>query len=94
MQSALPYIWDYNITSEQFSELLAGRLALGRLDRDWAMLRLIEYASYDEIMRSIGMKNLLTEYPRLRTRIRSISRKRGFDFLVEWVPSHHPEWLQ
>ena len=93
MQSTLPYLWDYNITSEQFTDILAGKLTLGRLDRHWAMLRLIEYASYDEIIRGIGLKNLLREYPRLRSRIRSVSRKRGFDFLVEWVPRHHPEWL-
>ncbi len=94
MQNALPYVWDYNITPEQFTTLLEGKLTIGRLDRDWAMLRLIEYASYEDIIRTIGMKNLLNEYPRLRSRIRSVSRKRGFDFLVDWVPTHHPEWLR
>lgn len=94
MQTSLPSVWDYNITREQFFDVLDGKLTLGRLDRDWAMLRLIEYASYDEILRGMSMKNLLTEYPRLRSRIRSVSRKRGLDFLVAWVPTHHPEWLQ
>lgn len=94
MDKTLPYVWDYNITPQQFSDMLAGSLTIGRLDRDWALLRLLEYAPYEEIIRRVGMNTLLKEYPRLRNRIRSASRKRGMEFLIRWVPSHHPEWLQ
>jgi hypothetical protein len=33
-------------------------------------------------------------WPRWRSRVRSQRRRRGFDFLVEWLPRHHPELLQ
>jgi hypothetical protein len=87
----LPYVWDYDLDDTQFREILAGCKAIGRLDRDWAARRLLEYASYDEIVRLIGYPDLIANWPRWRERIRSESRKRGFDFLVKWLPEKHPE---
>jgi len=46
MQSRLPYVWDYAIDEAQFYEILTGQIIIGRLDRDWAAVRLIEYAPY------------------------------------------------
>jgi hypothetical protein len=66
---------------------------LGRLDRDWAAVRLIEYAPYADIVRLLGFGSLVRDWPRWRDRVRSQSRKRGLDFLVEWLPQHHPELL-
>jgi len=89
----LPYVWDYDIDETQFREMLADRLTIGRLDRDWAAIRLLEYAPYEEIVRMLGFRSLVQGWPRWRRHIRSQSRKRGFDFLVEWLPRHHPELL-
>jgi hypothetical protein len=88
-----PYVWDYDLDETQFLEILAGRLTIGRLDRDWAAIRLLEYAPYAEIVRLLGFRTLLQGWPKWRRRIRSQSRKRGFDFLAEWLPRHHPELL-
>ena len=55
------YVWDYNIDETQFRSILAGDLVLGRLDRDWAAVRLIEYASYAEIVRLIGFPALVRD---------------------------------
>jgi hypothetical protein len=88
-----PYVWDYDIDEAQFLDILAGRLTIGRLDRDWAAVRLLEYAPYADIVRLLGFHALVQDWPRWRQRIRSQSRKRGFDFLAEWLPSHHPELL-
>jgi hypothetical protein len=30
------YVWDYDISEQEFDALLAGRAAMGRLDRAWA----------------------------------------------------------
>lgn len=93
MLTRLPYVWDYDIGETQFHALLSGELTLGRLNRDWAAVRLIEYASYDEIIRLLGFSALVKGWPHWRNRIRSETRKRGFDFLIEWLPTHHPELL-
>ena len=90
----LPYVWDYDIDEATFRDLLAGRLTLGRLNRDWAAVRLLEYAPYREIVRVLGFQALVEGWPSWRTRIRAQDRKRGFDFLVEWLPEHHPELLR
>lgn len=43
--------WDYDINEAQFRALLEDELIIGRLDSDWAALRLLEYDSYPEIVR-------------------------------------------
>jgi len=89
----LPYVWDYDIDEATFANILAGQTQLGRLDQDWAAVRLLEYAPYPEIVRRLGFARLVTGWPRWRNRIRAQNRRRGLDFLVAWLPEHHPELL-
>lgn len=93
INTRLPYVWDYDLDTAQFGEILAGRLTIGRLGRDWAAVRLLDYAPYRDIVRRLGFKALVQDWPKWRARLRSPSRKRGLDFLVEWLPKHHPELL-
>src|SRR3954465_13502843 len=91
--ASLPYVWDYDLDEVTFGEILAGRTQIGRLDRDWAAVRLLEHAPYKEIVRLLGFSALIEGWPAWRSRIRSESRRRGFDFLAEWIPIHHPGLL-
>jgi len=94
LKNRLPYLWDYDLDPTQFQEILEGRRVMGRLNQDWAARRLLEYASYEEIVRLIGFKRLVDNWSRWRGKIRSKSRVRGFDFLVKWLPEKHPELLR
>jgi hypothetical protein len=94
MDKSLPYVWDYEISPETFQEILEGERTLGRLNQDWAARRLIEYAPYAEIVRRIGFRRLVENWPRWRMKIRSRGRRRGLDFLVAWLPEKHPELLR
>ena len=87
----LPYVWDYDLDETDFRRLLSGELTLGPLDRTWAAVCLIEYAPYREIVRLLGFRELVRGWPEWRGRVRSESRKRGLDFLVAWLPEHHPQ---
>jgi len=91
--SRLPYVWDYDIDERRFRQLLSGELCIGRLDRRWAAVRLIEYAPYAEIVRVLGFRGLVRGWPEWRGFVRSKSRRRGLDFLIEWLPKTHPELL-
>ncbi len=93
MTDRLAYVWDYDIDEAQFQALLSGDLTIGRLNRDWAAIRLLEYGAYADIVRLLGFARLVKGWPAWRHRIRSETRQRGFDFLVEWLPRHHPELL-
>ena len=53
-QGRAKYVWDYDLTQEQFDDLLAGRWSKGSLNRDWAAVRLIEWAHYEDMIRKIG----------------------------------------
>lgn len=86
------YLWDYDIDETQFQNLLDGKITIGRLDADWAALRLLEYAPYPEIVRLLGFRRLIADWPKWRKHIRSNSRRRGLDFLTAWLPVHHPEF--
>ncbi len=93
MANQLPYIWDYDISPNDFQAMLSGELTIGRLGLDWAAVRLLEYAPYPEIIRLLGYRRLIEGWPHWREQVRSQSRVRGFDFLTTWLPEHHPERL-
>jgi hypothetical protein len=86
-----PWVWDYDIDERQFRALLAGELTIGRLDRRWAAVRLLEYGSYRDIVHLLGFRSLVRGWPEWRDHVRSRTRRRGLDFLVGWLPEHHPE---
>lgn len=94
MNARLPYIWDYDIDETQFRAFLAGELTLGRLDRDWAAIRLLEYAAYPEIVRQRGFARFVEGWPTWRPHIRSQARRRGFDFLASWLTEQRPDLLK
>ncbi len=89
----LPFVWDYDLDEGAFEALLAGRKTVGRLDRTWAAVRLLEYASYTEIRRFLTLRDLVAGWPSWRARIRSETRRRGLDFLVQWLPRERPDLL-
>ena len=92
--ASLPWVWDYDLDEPQFCRMLKGELRLGRLGRTWAAVRLLEYAPYSEIVRLLGFRELVYGWRHWRGHLRSESRVRGLDFLVNWLPRHHPELLE
>lgn len=93
MKQKARYVWDYDITQEQFDAMLDGRFQDGHLNRDWAAVRLIEWAPYREMIQRIGYQGLIEGWPVWRNRLRSEQQRQALDFLVAWLPSHHPEVL-
>ncbi len=84
-------VWDYDISESTYLNILHGKETMGHLNRDWAAVRMLEYATYREIVLHIGFLDLIQNWHRWRSNVRSASRKRGLDWLVEWLPKTHPE---
>jgi len=91
--SDFTYLWDYAIDQDTFLDILKGHKTFGRLDAQWATRRLLEYAPYSEVRRVLSFAEFARRWPAIRHQIRSESRRRGYDFLLEWLNDHHPEWL-
>ena len=79
LQSRPYFVWDYDITWEQFLAILEGKLTISTLDRTWAAVRLIEYGG------------LVEGWPKWRKRIRAKDQQAELDFLVHWITTYHPE---
>jgi hypothetical protein len=92
--SRLAFVWDYDIDEAQFRGLLSGRRSLGSLDRDWAAVRLLEYAPYGQVLGFLDPVDLVRGWPTWRGRLRSVTRRRGFDFLVDWLSRERSDLLQ
>lgn len=87
----LPWIWDYDLDEDTFMALLCGERTIGPLDRDWAVLRLLEYTPWRDIVQRLGFPALVAGWAGWRDRVRSTSRQRGLDFAVVWVREHRPD---
>ena len=90
----LPYVWDYDLDQAQFLAILDGKETLGRLDSDWAAIRLLDYAPWPDIVHLLGFHRLVEGWPRWREHVRSRSRQRAFDWLTAWLPTHYPELVK
>lgn len=88
MGKRFAFVWDYDISDKEFKEMLGGSLKKGRLDQKWAAVRLIEYGTYDEIKQLLGLETIIQNWSEWRPNIRSESRRRGFDFYVDWKQKH------
>jgi hypothetical protein len=64
------YVWDYDISEQQFDALLAGKAALGRLDRAWAAAR--------PIQRSIRRGRAPDRLRRADSQLAPVARSRPF----------------
>jgi hypothetical protein len=91
---SLLYVWDYDLDEAEFHALLDGKKQIGRLNKDWAAIRLLDYAPYPDIVRLLGFRRLIAGWPEWRSHVRSNSRRRAFDWLVEWLPKHAPESIK
>lgn len=58
------YVWDYDIDEATFQAMLDGKVTLGRLGRDWAAVRLLEYAPYREIVQRLGFSTIVQDWSR------------------------------
>ena len=90
----VPYLWDYDFDETQFRAVLEGKTTIGRLDSDWAAIRLLDYASYPDIVHLLGFRRLVEGWPRWREHVRSQNRRRSFDFLTVWLPVHYPDLVK
>ena len=94
MLTSLPYFWAYDIDEAHFNARLCGELTFRCLNQVWASIRLLEYSPYSDIIRMLGFSAFVKGWLRWRNRIRSETRKRGFDFLVDWLHEYHPELIE
>jgi hypothetical protein len=90
----VPYLWDYDIDEAQFRAVLEGKTTIGRLDSDWAAIRILDYAPYPEIVHLLGFRRLVEGWPRWREHVRSQNQRRSFDFLTAWLPVHYPDMVK
>ena len=90
----VPYLWDYDFDEAQFRAVLEGKTTIGRLESDWAAIRLLDYASYPDIVHLLGFRRLVEGWPRWREHVRSQNRRRSFDFLTVWLPVHYPDLVK
>jgi hypothetical protein len=88
-------VWDYDLTRQEFDDILAGKLVKwGKLDQDWAAVRLIEYAGYREMIRRIGFLVFVQNWQRWRSRVRGKELQQSLDWLAAWIPHQHPELVE
>ena len=90
MQARYPWLWDTDLDNEGFDALLSGRQGADGRDERWAMVRLIEYAPFNEIKRLLPREAFLKRWDELSPRVRSETRRKGMSFFQQWLREHPP----
>jgi hypothetical protein len=74
------WLWDVNLDGEGFERILAGSEGVSIKQRQWAVVRLIEYAPWPEIQRLLPLDFFLEQWPELAARVRSRTPLDGMTF--------------
>ncbi|MCX8092834.1 MAG: hypothetical protein N3E50_01545 [Candidatus Goldbacteria bacterium] len=75
-------IWDYNISEDEFLEILYGKKQIGWFDNVWALKRAIEGLNYYDLINLVGFEILSHNWKNIRDKIRSENIKKGIDYVL------------
>jgi len=87
----LGFIQEYNLTEAQVKSLLRGEITIGCLSQEWIVRRLVEDAPFDDLVTLVGLDVLVSSWPRWRTWIHRVNRRKGLDFLTAYLRETQPE---
>lgn len=80
-----PWLWDEDMDGPTFERILRGETALPGRDWKWALVRLIEYAPYDELRRLLPRELFLARWPEAAPLVRSAACREGMDYLHRYL---------
>ena len=90
MNERYPWLWDVELDNETFEGILRGDHSPPPYDANWALVRLIEYAPYEQIRRLLPREAFLDRRPKLAQRVRSRSRREGMDYFYQHLREKTP----
>lgn len=76
-------VWDYNLTQNEFEEILAGKKVLGNMNQSWAITRVLENLNYYDAMRLVSLNTLRTNWKQVQPKLFNSSIKNGYEFLLQ-----------
>ena len=75
------WLWDVDMDAARFQRTLSGEEQGPFFDQPWALIRLIEYAPYADILRLLPRQAFLKLWPQIEERIRSTMRREGMAYV-------------
>ena len=78
-------VWDYQMTPDDFTSILAGTKKIGQLDQSWAIARVLEHADYYTAKSLIPLSLLSRHWPTIKSKIFNRSIRDGYEFVLH----HH-----
>ena len=76
-----PWVWDVDMDKATFERILNGGTERPGYDWVWAMVRLVEYASWADIRELLPRDRFLAHWPEVAPRVRSDMSREGMDFV-------------
>ena len=77
------WLWDVDMDAARFQRTLAGQEHSDFFDQQWALIRLIDYAPYPDILRLLPRRAFVQLWPQIESRVRSDARRAGMAFVRE-----------
>ena len=75
-------IWDYNLSPQQFFDIVDNKNVLEKFNQDWAIGRVLENVNYYDALDLINPLVLLKRWDFIRDRIFNKEIKKGYDYIL------------
>ena len=78
-------VWDYQMTSDDFSAILSGTKSIGNLDQSWAIARVLEHTDYYTARSLVPLTTLSQHWSKIKPKLFNHTIRDGYEFVLH----HH-----
>jgi hypothetical protein len=75
-------VWDYDLSQDQFEDILHGRNTLGKFDQPWAIARVLENLHYYDAISLVPFASLAKNWDNVKNKIFIKGIKDGYEFVL------------
>jgi len=75
-------IWEYDISENDYLDMLFGKTRKGWFDQKWALRRAIESLNYYDLLKLVSIDTIRKYWPELRTKLRNKDVVQGLDYVI------------
>lgn len=79
-------VWEYNLSEDEFKDILSGKTSRGWFDQDWALTRCINNLNYYDLIALVPRSLIKSRWEIIKDRITVREIRDGLSFFLQRYP--------